>query len=213
MTTPQRKNRRLPLIAGLLVGAVLLAGFAGLVHSIMADKGTKPDRKVQVVQLIRPPPPPDTPPPPPPPDKPEEATPTEEPEPTPSDEPAPTQQLGLDSDGSAGGDAFGLAAHKGGHDLAGSGGAVFAWYTTRLKDQVADRLGSDSRVRSRRFSVAVRVWIEPDGRIRQVRLADTTGNRELDGAIESALEKMQKMAEPPPLEMPQPISLRIVSRS
>jgi protein TonB len=166
-----------------------------------------------VVQLIRPPPPPPEAPPPPPPEPPKEEIPQEQPEPSPSDEASPSQQLGLDADGGAGSDAFGLAARKGGHDLLGSGGAAFAWYTGRLKDEVLEKLSGDPRFKAKKFTVGVRVWIEADGRIKEVKLTSSTGDRELDRAIESALASVPRMSEPPPIEMPEPVSLKIVSRS
>jgi protein TonB len=200
------------MVAGVIGGVGCLVGFAILVHNFMVSKDAKVERKVQVVQMIRlpPPPPPEEAPPPPPP-KDEVPLAQNEPEPSPSDEAAPSETLGLDAEGSAGGDAFGLAARKGGHDLTGSGGAIFAWYTGKVVDKLKDELSTDPRIRSKRFSVAVKVWIEHDGRIREARLASTTGSRDLDQAIEAALAKMARMSEPPPLEMPQPLSLKIVS--
>lgn len=214
METPPTWRKRLPAIAGGIgtVGAV--AGFAWLVSHFMASKGDEKPRVVQTVQMIRPPPPPpDEPPPPPPPEQPKEDIPQDVPEPSPSDEPAPSEQLGLDADGTAGSDGFGLAARKGGRDLAGSGGAAFAWYTGLLKDQVLDRLSGDSRVRAKKFSVTVRVWINPDGTVKNAQLAASSGSREVDAAIEAALASLGRLREGPPLEMPQPISLRVVSRS
>jgi protein TonB len=159
-----------------------------------------------------PPPPPDEPPPPPP-EKPPEQIAQTEPDPTPSEDPSPSEQLGLDAEGTAGGDAFGLAAHKGGHDLVGSGGAIFGWYTARLKDRVTDKLSNDSRLRAKHFSVAVRVWIENDGRIREVHVVSGTGSGELDNEIELAVASIGRLSEPPPLEMPEPVTIRIVSRA
>jgi len=206
--------RRLPLIGGGAVVLFVLAVLVVLIHYFVTHKDVKVERKVQVVTVIRPPPPPlERPPPPPPETKADEPLPQDEPEPAPSDAAAPSEQLGLDAEGAAGGDAFGLVGHKGGRDITGSGGAIFAWYTNRLKDQVVDRLSDDARIRSKKFSVSVKLWIESDGRIREVRLASTTGSHELDAAIESALGRMPRMGEPPPIEMPQPVSLRIVSRS
>jgi protein TonB len=213
----KRTDRR--LVSRLFGGAaaiLLLAAFVWFVKTMMGTQTGKPDRKVQVVQIIRPPPPPPPPPeqpPPPPPEKTEKQLPKDEPEPPPNDEPAPQQQLGIDADGSAGGDAFGLAARRGGSDLVGgNGGAVFAWYTNRLKDAVMDRLSHDAQIGSKKFSVSVRVWIEPDGRIKAVKLDGSTGNRDLDQRIESALGALTRLADSPPLEMPQPVNLRIVSR-
>jgi protein TonB len=210
----EQRARRLTIIGG-AVAAVLLVAAIAWVATRFGGQDAKPERKVQTVQVVRPPPPPpeEKPPPPPPPDKIDEPLPQDEPEPAPADEPAPAQQLGLDADGTAGSDGFGLAARKGGRDITGSGGAVFAWYTTRLRDKVVERLTDADQLRARKYSIAVRVWIESDGRIREVRLASSTGDAGLDSAIESALESLPRMAEPPPVEMPQPISLRIVSRS
>lgn len=206
-------RRKAPLIIGGLLGVLMIAGFVWFVHTMMAGKTKKAQRQVQIVQIIKPPPPPPDQPPPPPPEKTEEPLPKDEPEPAPTDEPAPQEQLGLDAEGAAGGDAFGLAARKGGSDLVGgSGNAAFAWYTNRLKDAVVERLSADSKIGSKKFSVSVRVWIESDGRIREVKLVSTTGNRELDQRIEASLTALTRMSDAPPLEMPQPVSLKIVSR-
>ena len=207
---------KLPLIVGSVVSVLLVVGLVWFIYTTVTTKEDKPQREVQVVQIVRPPPPPpqEQPPPPPPPEEQiDEPLPQDEPEPVPSDEPAPSEQLGLDADGAAGSDGFGLAARRGGRDITGSGGAIFAWYTTRLRDKVVERLTDDEKIRTKKFSISVRVWIDPDGSVRDVRLASTTGNRELDSAIETALAALPRMGEAPPIEMPQPISLRIVSRS
>jgi protein TonB len=216
MAANRKKRRYAPVIAGAVFGILLLVGFVWFVRSMLAGKSAKPVRQVQIVQMIRPPPPPPPPDqPPPPPQKTEEPLPKDEPEPAPKeDEQAPPQPLGLDAEGTAGGDAFGLAARHGGSDLVGGNGtAAFAWYTNRLKDALVERLSSDSRIGAKKFSVSVRVWIESDGRIKEVKLVSTTGNHDLDQRIEAAIAAMTRMSEGPPLEMPQPISLKIVSHS
>jgi protein TonB len=211
LTTGQKLHR-----AGVAVLAVLvIVGLAWWVKGAVSGGGEKAKRSVQAVQVIRPPPPPPPPeePPPPPPDQPEEQIPQNSPDPAPTDDAPAAEQLGLDADGSAGGDAFGLAARKGGRDLTGGGGAAFAWYTSLLKDQVLDKLSDLDSVRSRRFSIVVRVWVETDGAVRRATLVGSTGDGGVDKAIENALERLGRLREGPPLEMPQPISLRIVSRS
>ena len=100
-----------------------------------------------------------------------------------------------------------------GWTVGGNGNAAFAWYTNRLKDAIVDKLSSDSKLGAKKFSLAVQVWIAPDGRIKQVKLATTTGNHELDQRIESELSSLTRLSEAPPLEMPQPINLKIVSRT
>lgn len=195
---------------------LLIAGFVWFVRTMMAAKTGKQQRMIETVQLIRPPPPPPPPDqPPPPPEKTDESLPKDKPEAVPKDEePPPAGPLGLDAQGAAGEDAFGLAARQGGGDLVGgNGNAAFAWYTNRLKDAILDKLSADGRLGSKRFSLSVRVWIEADGRIKQVKLASTTGDGSLDKAIEADLSALARLGEAPPLEMPQPISLKIVSRS
>jgi protein TonB len=195
------------------LGVALVVGLGWLIQNVVSGKDGRPGRKVQVVQVIRPPPPPPEEAPPPPPPKTAEQLPQDQAEPEPSNEPAPTQQLGLDTDGVAGGDAFGLAAHKGGHEITGTGQAVFAWYTGMLKERVLDTLSDDRRMRAKHFSVVVRVWVASDGTVKDARLASTSGNHETDAAIESALGNLGRLREAPPLEMPQPVTLRVVSRS
>jgi protein TonB len=211
LTTGQKLQR-----AGVAILAVLvIVGLAWWVKGAVGGEDKKVKRSVQAVQVIRPPPPPPPPeePPPPPPDQPEEQIPQNSPDPVANDDAPPAEQLGLDADGSAGGDAFGLAARKGGRDLTGGGGAAFAWYTSLLKDQVLDKLSDLESVRTRRFSIVVRVWVETDGAVRRATLVGSTGDGGVDKAIETALERLGRLREGPPLEMPQPISLRIVSRS
>jgi len=116
--------------------------------------------------------------------------------------------------GAAGEDAFGLAARRGGSDLVGgNGGAAFAWYTNRLKDAVLDKLAAEACTKSQKLSASVRIWLEPDGRIKEVKLATTTGNRNLDTCIQGALGSLPHFNEAPPLEMPQPITLKIMSHT
>jgi protein TonB len=215
MVTKRTARRYFTLIGGGAAALLLIAGFVWFVVTMMASKSNKPQRQIQMVQIIRPPPPPPDQPPPPPPEKPQEALPKDIPEPAPKDEEPPSSQpLGIDAEGGAGGDAFGLAARRGGSDLVGGNGtAAFAWYTNRLKDAVVEKLTADSHIDSRKFSISVRVWIEADGRIKQVKLVTTTGNHDLDQRIATALSSLTRMSDAPPLEMPQPISLKIVSHS
>lgn len=201
-----------PIAAAAFI-ALLVAVLVWMIHSFMSTK--PPERMVvQQITLVRPPPPPpEPPPPPPPPDKVEQAVEQKESEPTPDNTPAPQQDLGLDTTGTAGGDAFGLVARPGGSDLLGSGGAAFAWYTGKIRDAVNDRLAGDPKLRAKRFTVSVRIWIANDGSIRQVRLADGSGNRDIDGEIAQALGSLGRLDQGPPLEMPQPVTLQIVGRS
>jgi periplasmic protein TonB len=213
MVDKRTQRRYLTRLGGAMFGLLLILGFSWFVRTMMAGKIGKPARQVQSVQLIRPPPPPPPPPEqPPPPEKVDEPLPKDTPEPKPDEEPPPAGPLGLDAQGSAGEDAFGLAARRGGSDLVGgSGNAAFAWYTNRLKDAVTEKPSSDTKIGSKRFSISIRVWIEADGRTK-VKLVTSTGDLQLDQRIESALSSISRLSDAPPLEMPQPVSLKIVSR-
>jgi protein TonB len=209
----QRWQRHLPVLIGALI-VVLAAGLLiWLVRNMLAHKDTGPKRMVdQKITMVRPPPPPVTPPPPPP-EKVEQPLEAPEPQQAPeqADE-APAEQLGLDAEGAAGSDGFGLAARKGGRDLVGTGTGAFVWYTTLVKDSILQALSDDERVRKGSYQVSVRVWLDASGHVDRIKLAGTSGNRTLDSAIENALTRLEKVREAPPLEMPQPITLRIVSR-
>jgi len=193
---------------GMLVAILLVVWWA---RTMMSQKAKKPRDVPQVVQLIRPPPQDTPPPPPPPPDKVEEPLPQDQP--TPDQTPdSPSQQLGLDADASAGSDAFGLAARKGGADLVGTGTAIFGRFTAQLKDAIQDALSDDEKVRKGNYTVSVRVWVARDGTVERAALVQSTGKKDVDRAIELALTHVRRLPDAPPLEMPQPIVLRVVSK-
>jgi protein TonB len=216
MNRKSQKYRFLPILAlGLVVGSLGVGAFS-LVRGFLHNAPAKPKQVVQQIKLIRPPPPPDVPPPPPPPpeEKIDVPDPQQRPDPTPSNDPPPGEQLALDAEGGAGGDAFGLLARQGGRDLiGGAGGSVYAWYGGLLKNAILDQLGAEQKARSTAYSVVVRVWVRNDGTIERVRIAQSSGNPERDQSIETALSRITRLSQAPPADMPEPITLRIVSRS
>lgn len=204
--------RFVPVLGGAVVVLLVVLALLWLIRGMQQEPSDKKRQTVQTVKLIRPPPPPPEPPPPPPPEeKIEEPLEQATPEEAPPDDASPAEQLGLDAEGVAGADGFGLAARKGGREI-GLGGAAFAWYTALLKDSILNALAGDERVRHGSYQVMVKVWLTNAGDVERIKLASTSGNRELDAAIERALEKLGRVREAPPLEMPQPVTLRIVSR-
>ncbi len=214
MVAKHALRRNVPRLAGAIIGLLLLVGFVWFVRGIMASNTGKPQRQVQVVQVIRPPPPPPDQPPPPPPEKTDLPLPKDEPEPAPDNQPAPADQpLGVDAEGSAGGDAFGLAARRGGSDLVGgTGSAPFAWYTNRIADAIRERLSSVPCAKSAKGSLSIHVLMQADGAIKQVQLATTTGNQQTDKCIDSALASMPRISDPLPPGMPEQVNVKIVSR-
>jgi len=212
----KRVKRRLATrLLGGIAGILLILGFVWFVRTMMAGKSAKPARQVQVVQIIRPPPPPPPDqPPPPPPEKTEQPLPKDTPEPTPEDQQAPEQPLGIDAQGTAGGDAFGLAARSGGSDLiGGTGTAPFAWYTNRIRDVVQEKLAAAPCTRAAKGSLSIHVFVEADGRVKQIKLASTTGDQRLDRCVDTALTSITRMSDPAPPGLPEQITMQIAFRS
>jgi protein TonB len=213
MSRPRRRKRRYVTITLLgLTVSVIGAGTFAMMRSFLNSPPNNQKQVIQEVHLIRPPPPPpDLPPPPPPEEK--VNVPEPKPDPAQSNDPPPGQQLGLDAEGGAGGDAFGLLGNKGGRELLAGGGSAFAWYAGLLKEQILEQLNAAAAARRGEYSLVVQVWVGGDGTINRVRVAQGSGDRARDQAIEQALSRLTRLNQAPPADMPEPISLRIVSRS
>ncbi|MCX7095391.1 MAG: TonB C-terminal domain-containing protein [Methylobacter sp.] len=194
MTTHKKQFRAyLPMIIG---GVILLVAIGVIIHMIggMEDKPAKKEKKIQAISLMKPPPPP---PPPPKVEKPPEPEVEklqekveQEPEEIPdvADEPPPGD-LGLDAEGSAGSDGFGLAAHKGG-----------------------DILSEREELRRKGYTAVVKVWVELDGSVKRFELARGSNDAEIDELLNRLLSKYRKVNEPLPPGMELPIKLKITSR-
>ena len=204
----------LPIVAISLAVIAAVGIVAWFVVSNMGNAGKATKKLVQQVQIIRPPPPAETPPPPPPEPEEVDVPEPEEPEPELADEqPLAGDQLGIDAEGVAGGDGFGLLGRKGGRDLLGAGsGDQYNWYGQILKSDLIDKLAEMRDIRRDRYSVTVRLWLAPDGRIQRFKVANSTGDAQLDRDLLAALESLGRVSELPPAGLPQPVRLRIVSR-
>ena len=204
----------LPIVAISLAVVAAVGILVWFVVSNMGNSGKATKKLVQQVQIIRPPPPTETPPPPPP--EPEEVDVPEPEEPEPEladDQPPAGDQLGIDAEGVAGADGFGLLGRKGGRDLLGAGSSdQYNWYGQILKSDLIDKLAEMRDIRRDRYSVTVRLWLAPDGRIQRFKVANSTGDAQLDRDLLAALESLGRVSELPPAGLPQPVRLRIVSR-
>ncbi len=213
MSDSQGLRSRLPVygLIALLLLAVLTGGW--FVWKSLSNKDKKPPRTVQVVQVVRPPPPPpeDKPPPPPPPPQ-EKLEHFDTPQaPTPNDEPAPAENLALDAAGSAGGDAFGFGSRQGGHDLiGGNGSSPFGSAQQRLGSQLHEILAGDARLKGKKFAGFARIRVGQDGRILEASIVGSTGDPAIDSAIQA--DFLNKKIEPLPIEMPQPVTLRVAQK-
>lgn len=212
-----RFKRHLPKIIGTLVVAAVGVFMIRFVQDFLNAPPAPPKKGPQVVTLIQPPPPP-----PPPEEKPpepevqeevkiEEAIPEEALPEEASDEPPAGEDLGVDAEGGAGGDGFGLIGRKGGRGLL-SGGDPFVVYATRLQKNIEDSLTNDADARRKAYSVVAKIWVDGRGRIERAELAGSTGNQDMDAVLERNLNALPPLAEAPPPDMPQPIRLRISSR-
>lgn len=215
-----RKSERLRLQLAIVI-ILLLVLVTGVVIGVRHLLGTPPlapEKVIRQISVLKPLPPP---PPPPEVEKPpepeieekiEEPEPEQEPEPLPDappDAPPPGPDLGLDAEGVAGSDAFGLAARKGGRGLAGSGGGRFEWYAGQVRRGIEDELLGFDDLRKAAYQVDVQIWVDERGGIRRYEITRGTGKPELDSRIRVALGQLHGIPETPPPGMPQPIKLRI----
>ena len=222
MTKKKTWTRYLPtflavtFIAGVTGGVVL--GIQSLLESPPKSK-----KFVQQISLIKPPPPP-------PkveklPEPEVEEVKIKEPEIAPEDMPEAMDdlppmgdQLGLDADGGAGGDTFGLLGKKGGRSLLGGGsGDDFSWYTGRLSSYIEGKIYDLSeeekyrKLRDARYTVNIKVWIEDDLMLKG-KLIGSTGDRQRDRALRQVLASLGTFGERAPQNMEQPVRLAIKSR-
>lgn len=201
--------------APLLVGLLLAVAIAIAVY-VLRDKFQKPaqaKKQIQQITMIAPPPPP--PPPeelPPPPEQIAEKIEAPEPEPEAAPE-APPGDLGVDAEGAAGSDGFGLVGRKGGQSLIGGGtGNAIIWYGQTLSSEVSTALRDNlaNRAKGRRFQALVNVWVAADGAVTRAELAAASGDKDVDAALAQTLAALQlHLSQPPPANMPQPVKIRV----
>jgi protein TonB len=131
--------------------------------------------------------------------------------------------LGVDEEGGAGGDSFGLAAKKGGRDIIMLGtqkedrpGAAarldFTFYTGALQQQLQAEFARHDKIRRGNYRVELKLWIERDGAIRRFQLLGSSGSQEMDREIQLALADLPRLRQAPPADMPQPVHIRLTSR-
>ena len=214
-------SRHLPKLIGAAVVVGVGVGMVLLIMHFMGAEPPQPDeRKVQQITVVKPPPPKpekkiEKPPEP----KTQEEVDVPEPEAMPEEMPEVAEQpplgeeLGLDAEGVAGADGFGLAARKGGRGLlGGQAGDPFVWYASQLQRQLETALLEDDEMRRHDYSVVARIWVAGDGSIHRAELAGSTGSEQTDRLLLSRIENLPPLADMPPDDMPQPIRLRISSQ-
>ena len=133
-------------------------------------------------------------------------------------------KLGLDADGKAGSDAFGLIGKKGGRNLLAGGDGFgrlsllnkYAWYTqiveAEIRKRVLKHLDENGGVPRGKLQTVVRVSVDSMGTVVQYRIIGSSGNHKMDEAVRQSLSYI-KISEPPPEGMPRTMSIRVTSQS
>ncbi len=201
---------------------VLMVAVVMLLMKFLSGPSTKKTGVQQIALIKQPPPPPPKPPekPPEPPKIKEEVKidqPKDEPrpdEPKAADEkPSSDKPLGVDAEGGAGSDGFGLAGNKGGRDFLGTGGGGGgAYYSGLLQRQFFEALSRNRKVLKEEFRVVVKVWLGDDGRVQKADIVTGSGNTQVDDLIQLTLLDMSPLKDVPPSSM-RPMQLRLSNRS
>lgn len=233
--TDDKKNKISAMSLALIVFVIFSAG-AGIfiVARVLLDDSPLKRSNVATVTLLKPPPPVIK-------EKPPEPEQVKEipkqqeivdPMPSPTDQPQnndndPTpagDKLGLDADGQAGSDGFGLVGKKGGRSItAGGGGGLgrrsllsqFGWYThiveTEIRKKVMKHLDENGGIPKGKLQAIVHVNVNSAGEIVEYQIIGSSGNNRVDEAIRKSIGRI-KISEPPPDGMPRKMSIKITSQ-
>lgn len=203
------------LVAAIVIAVIALLGFG--LKELLGSGGKAKKHTVHNISLLKPPPPP-------PPPKPQEKPPEpqmkkeevklDQPKPdAPNRDDAPEgKQLGIDAEGGAGSDGFGLVGNKGGRDLLAGGKGAFTFYTNQLQRHLQDELAKNRKLKRRDYRVMVRIWLSKSGSVQRVDLGGSSGDAEVDEALRVTLAAAPALRDAPPENMPQPIRIRIMNR-
>ncbi|MFY9511594.1 MAG: TonB C-terminal domain-containing protein [Rubrivivax sp.] len=225
-TTPVGWGRRLLRAALALLGlALVVAAALGLKNFVGSEAPAK--RQVAKIVLL-----PDTPPPPPPPPKEEKPPPPrDEPQPVPQPDtpkPAEAEQAAdapIKMEGEAGNGPSAFAAGTVRNEYSGGTPSTAASAATAAVDRAQERLYAQTarsllrdaierhlKSEAAQATAEFTLWLERDGSIRRMQLAGT-GNSQLDGELDSALERTQReLRLPPPPNTLQPMRFRLTVR-
>ena len=134
-------------------------------------------------------------------------------------------KLGLDAEGSAGGDNFGLVGKKGGRSLLSGGGdgmgklslmSKFGWYNqiveTEIRKKVMKYLDDRGGIPRGKLQAVVRVSLDDGGAVIQYKIIGSSGNHQMDEAVAESLKGV-RISEAPPEGMPRTMNIRVTSQS
>ncbi|WP_404420312.1 TonB C-terminal domain-containing protein [Nibricoccus sp. IMCC34717] len=208
---------------GLGIGlAVLAIAGVGLAYYFVSQKGSGPAPKQETVMIRALPPPPPQKAPPPPKQEPMkvkeemvEQTPVDEAEEKPADEAPADPGISTGLTGPGGPDGFGLSkSGSGGNRIGGrkGSGSKFGWYAAQVQKRISQAVQDHPKARYANGVAKVRIWADAGGRVTKAKLVETTGDKAMDELLCSEVLAGLVLAEPPPSDLPQPITLRIAMR-
>ncbi len=149
------------------------------------------------------------------------------------DSPPPGEELGVDSDGSGGSDAFGLMAKKGGRALisgsSGSGSGIgsgrgdnqtllrkYSWYTQILQDEIRTKVNryieGKKDIPDGKHKILLRVELDDSGKMTDYTIEGSSGNSQVDEAVKLSMTGF-KVSEAPPEGMPKIIKIKVTFKS
>lgn len=210
---------------------VFLVAAMYIVKMVLSEDGPHNKSSVTTVTLLKPPPPLQVKEKPPEPEikqiqKKEEIIdqiPKDEPKNAENDSTPAGDKLGLDAEGKAGSDAFGLAGKKGGRSLLAGGDGMgrlsllskFAGYTkmveTEIRKKVMHRLDEDGGIPKGKLQTIVRISVDSNGAVLASKIIGSSGNNKMDEAVISSIVHI-KLSEPPPEGMPRTMNIKISSQ-
>jgi protein TonB len=209
-TTP--KKRWLKYLPAVIVAAVVILALVAalLLKDFFHIEEASQKKQIQQITVIAAPPPP----PPPPKEEIKEPEVEEEIPEEPIEEAAPEndaeapagEDLGVDADGSAGGDGFGLVAKKGGRGLLGGSG-----YEQVVRQEINEAIISNDRLKRLEYVAVVTLRLGDDGSFEDVDVELTSGDAEAKALLEDVLRKKRGMSKPRPLEAASLVKLRVKS--
>lgn len=145
----------------------------------------------------------------------------------PKGEPA-SGQMAMAGDATGPGDAFGLEGSRSTRSLVGSGGvggvggggglgegggdpnARFGWYFRQIASSIQGAFQRNRKLQFAEARVEIRIWVSPSGEVERVQLLRSTGDDELDRAIEGVRGVKLRDALPP--DLPNPAVYRFTAR-
>ncbi len=137
-------------------------------------------------------------------------TPKDAPPDDPNDAPPTSIESNTSGPGNIRGGKGGLIGGGGG---GGGGGSKFGWYASIVQTQIEAALRANEKTRHAVLQIQVRLWPDATGHISRVQLVSSSGNSELDAVIRDQILSGMTLREPPPKDMPLPITTRVTARA